>query len=96
MSKKYILKARLDEVVIELESELKISNKDVKKITLREPTVRDIKLVNHIEDELENNTTLVANLTGYTVEEIELLPIHIFEVLVEGLGTFQSSQEEKS
>lgn len=96
MAKVYKLKAKLEDVVIELEEDLKIGGKDVSKIVMREPTVRDIKLVNHIDDEILNNSTLVANLTGYTVDEVETLPIHIFETLVQGLQNFQSTQEVMS
>ncbi|WP_419768591.1 phage tail assembly protein [Arcobacter sp.] len=95
MSKVYKLKAKLGDVVIEIEDELKIGGKPVSKIVMREPLVTDIELVNHIEDEIDNNATLVANLTGFTVDEVKGLPIHIFEALVEGLGSFQSSNGTK-
>lgn len=90
------LKVKLDDVKLEFETPLKIGSKEVTSITMREPVVRDIKLVNHIEDEIENNATLIANLTGYTPDEMMSLPIHIFEALVSGLGSFQSSKEMKS
>ena len=90
------LKVKLDDVKLEFETALKIGSKEVMSITMREPVVRDIKLVNHIKDELENNATLIANLTGYTPDEMMGLPLHIFEALVSGLGSFQSSKEMKS
>ncbi|PHO09787.1 hypothetical protein CPG37_07155 [Malaciobacter canalis] len=96
MSKTVKLKAKLEDVIIELEGELNVGGKPVSKIIMRQPLIRDIKLVDHIEDEIENNATLIANLTGHTVEEIESLPIHIFEGLVEGLQSFQSSKEVMS
>lgn len=93
---KYKLKAKLDSFVLEIEGNLKVGAKDVSLFTMREPTGRDIKIVNSIEDEIENNATLIGNLTGHTPEDIMGLPIHIFEALVEGLGSFQSSKETTS
>jgi|GEM_PF-2244857 hypothetical protein len=93
---KFKLKALLPSFVIEIDGGINIGGKKVEKIEMREPTLRDIKLVNHIEDELENNATLVGNLTGYTADEILSLPIHISQVLIEGLESFQSSQEKTS
>lgn len=96
MAKTYKLKALLDSVIVEIEGDLVVSGKPVSKIIMREPTLRDIKLVNHIEDEIENNATLVGNLTGYTSDEILSLPVHISQALIEGLEFFQSSQEKVS
>ena len=90
------LKAKLDDVAFEIEGDLKIGGKPVSKIIMRQPLIKDIKLVNHIEDEIENNATLIGNLTGHTPEEIEALPSHIFEALCEGLQSFQSSKEMTS
>lgn len=96
MSKIYKLKAKLDDIVVEFETPLQISGKPVSKIVMREPLLSDIAFVQNIKDEIENNATLIGNLTGRTPEEIEGLPIHVFEVLVEGLDSFRNSEEKKS
>ncbi len=91
-----VIKAKLDDVKIDFETPIVIGGKQVSQIIIREPLVRDIKIVSHIDDEIENNATLIANLTGYTPDEMLALPIHVFEALVSGLGSFQSSKEMKS
>ncbi len=96
MGKTYKLKALLPSVIVEIEGSVKIGGKDVSKIEMREPTLRDVKLVEHIENELDSNAALVGNLTGYTAEDILSLPIHISQALIEGLEFFQSSEEKKS
>jgi len=82
------LKVKLDDIKLEFETPLKIGSKEVTSIVMRQPIVRDMKLVKHHEGEYEQTVNLIANLTGFSVEEIETLPTHIYTKLQEGLEGF--------
>lgn len=88
MSKK--LKVALDDVKVEFESPLKIAGKEYTQLVLREPVVRDMKMVEHIENPMQQDLALIANLTNMTIDEMEQLPLHIYYRLQEGLKTFLS------
>lgn len=96
MKKVFKLKAKLDDVTFEFEEPIVIAGKPVSKLVMREPLVRDIDLVVDLTDELLSNKTLIANLTGLTVDDVTTLPYAVFGVLLEGLESFQPSQETTS
>ncbi len=80
--------AYLGDKKLEISTPLNIGDKDIKQITLREPKVKDLKAISHIHDELEQTTTLIANLGGFTLEEVEDLPTHIYFKLSDLLKPF--------
>ena len=61
-----------------------------KVVEMREPKVKDIKIVNHIKDEFEKEIALLSNLTEMTPEEIENLSMKDYARLDEELQGFLS------
>lgn len=59
-------------------------------VEMREPKVRDIKLVNNIKDEFDKEMALLSNLTEMTQEELENLTMQDFSKLDEALQVFLS------
>lgn len=51
----------------------------------RRAKVKDMKLVNHIKDEMDKETTLIGNLTQKTPEEIDDLDIGDYGKLQQAL-----------
>ena len=49
-----------------------------KNILLKEPKVKDLKAVSHIHNDLDRTVTLIANKSGFTIDEIEDFPTHIY------------------
>lgn len=70
--------AYLGDIKLELLTPLKVSGKDISEIKLREPKVNDLKAVTHLGDDLEQTTTLIANLGGFTLDEVGEFPTHIY------------------
>lgn len=68
--------------------EIKLSNG--KTVKMREPKVRDMKIVSSIKDDLEKETTLISNLTGLTPQEVDELNMKDFNLLDEALKDFLS------
>jgi hypothetical protein len=60
------------------------------KVTMREPKVRDMKVVSGIENDVEKEIALVKNLTGMAAEEIEELNMKDYALLQKGLSDFLS------
>jgi len=67
--------------------EIKLKDKIVK---MRAPKVRDLKMVNHIEDEIEKEENLIANLTGISVDELDEMDIAEYKKLQKALMDFLS------
>lgn len=63
---------------------------DGKKIEMREPKVRDMRIVSKYTDEVEKEINLVANLTGMTTAEIDELSMNDYGKLQQGLKDFFS------
>ncbi|MFY4767453.1 phage tail assembly protein [Aliarcobacter butzleri] len=61
-----------------------------KKIEMREPKVRDMRIVSKYTDEVEKEINLVANLTGMTTAEIDELSMNDYGKLQQGLKDFFS------
>ena len=57
---------------------------------MREPKVKDIKMVSNIKDEFEKEIALLSNLTEMTHDEIEDLSMKDFSSLDEALQGFLS------
>lgn len=70
--------AYLGDIKLELLTPLKVGGKDIMEIKLREPKVNDLKAVTHLRDDLEQTTTLIANLGGFTPDEVGEFPTHIY------------------
>jgi len=51
----------------------KITLSNDKVVEMREPLVRDIRAVSHIEQDDERELALIANLTGMSSEELDAL-----------------------
>ena len=68
----------------------KIKLLDGKVIEMREPKVKDVKMVNHIKDDFEKEIALLSNLTEMTPEEIEKLSMKDYTRLDEELQGFLS------
>lgn len=68
-------------------AKIELSNKTV---VMREPKVKDIKMVNHIKDEFEKEIALLSNLIEMTPEEIEDLSMKDYSRLDEELQGFLS------
>lgn len=56
----------------------KITLSDGKTVEMREPKVKDMKMVNSVTDELERELALIVNLTGLTPEEVDDLSMKDF------------------
>ena len=76
--------AYLGDSKLELSTPLNVNGKEINVINLREPKVKDLKAVSHIHNELEQTSTLIANIGGFTLEELEEFPIHIY-IKLQGL-----------
>ena len=60
------------------------------KVKMREPKVRDMRIVSKYTDEVEKEINLVANLTGMTTAEIDELSMNDYGKLQQGLKDFFS------
>ena len=59
-------------------------------VTVREPKVRDVRAVAHLENEEEKEVHLIANITGLTVDEIDDLGLKDYRQLQKELQDFLS------
>jgi hypothetical protein len=57
-------------------------------IEMREPKVRDMRIVSDITDEVEKEIKLLGNLTGLTSDELDDLSLKDYGLLQKGLQTF--------
>ena len=67
-------------------------------ITMRKPTLRDIKAINNIEDPLVKESTLIANLSGKTMGELDDMGFDDYSLLSAEINSFLYStgkMEEK-
>lgn len=67
-------------------AEIKLSTQTVE---MREPKVRDLRLVANIENQAEMEIKLIGNLTGLTESEIDDLSLKDYAKLTEQLALFQ-------
>jgi len=61
-----------------------------KKVEMREPKVRDMRIVSKYTDEVEKEINLTANLTGLTTNEIDEMSLGDYNLLQKGLKDFLS------
>jgi len=61
-----------------------------KKITMRKPKVRDMRIVANEENEIEKEIKLISNLTNLTVEELDDMDLEDYRKLQEALMGFLS------
>ena len=57
-------------------------------ITMREPKVKDMRIVNHIKDELDREIAMIANLCEISEDEIDDLSGKDFKKIDEALQDF--------
>ncbi len=69
---------------------MKIELSNGKRVEMREPLVRDMKVVSKITDDLEREIVLLSNLTEMTPDEIESLTMADFNKLDKELQGFLS------
>lgn len=69
---------------------VKIKLSDGKEIEMREPKVKDMKIVSNIDDEFEKELALIVNLTGMTPDEVDNLSMKDFNKVDEVLKGFLS------
>jgi len=65
-----------------------ITLSDDKRVTMREPKVRDIRAVSSIASEEEKEIALISNLTGMMEEEIDDLSLADYAKLQDALSGF--------
>ena len=70
--------AYLGDSKLELATPLIVAGKEIKEIVKKEPKVKDLKAVSHIHNDLDRTVTLIANKSGFTIDEIEDFPTHIY------------------
>jgi len=68
--------------------EIQLENGDI--VKMREPKVRDMKLVSHIENDFDREIALIVNLTAKTPDEIDEMSMKDFNKLDEELKSFLS------
>jgi hypothetical protein len=59
-------------------------------VTMREPKVKDMRLVNNMENELDKEIAMLVNLCEIPEDEIDNLPAKDFKKLDEALQDFLS------
>ncbi|AZV46842.1 phage tail assembly protein [Nautilia sp. PV-1] len=68
--------------------EIKLS--DGRVIKMRSPKVRDIRAIDKIEGESEKEITLISNLTGLSIAELDDLDLKEYKKLQDALAGFLS------
>lgn len=82
------VKAYIGDMELEFETPLKVGGKEISKITLREPTVEDLEAVEHMESKLQQTYTIIANIGGFTIDEVRKFPSQVFMRLQEKVSPF--------
>jgi len=59
-------------------------------VDMREPVVRDMRIVSTCKDEVEKELNLIGNLTGLTADEIDELSLKDYALLQKELTNFLS------
>jgi len=59
-------------------------------VEMREPVVRDMRIVSTYKDEVEKELNLIGNLTGLTADEIDELSLKDYALLQKELTNFLS------
>ncbi len=80
--------AYLGDKKLELSTPLNISGKDITEIVIKEPKLKDLKAVAHIQDDFEQTVVLIANKSGFTIDEMDEIPTHVYMRLRELVKPF--------
>lgn len=72
-----------------MEKEIKLSSG--KSIKMREPKVRDMKIAAEKQNKVDEELTLIGNLSGLTPAEVEDLTMRDYALLQKGLKDFLES-----
>lgn len=59
-------------------------------IKLRPPKVRDMRIVSHIKNDVEQEMSLIGNLTGLTMEELDEMTFKDYGLIQSELKSFLS------
>ena len=59
-------------------------------VEMREPVIRDMRIVSTYKDEVEKELNLIGNLTGLTADEIDELSLKDYALLQKELTNFLS------
>lgn len=87
---KKIAVAYLGDQKLELSTPLNIGGKDITEIVIKEPKLKDLKAVAHIQDDFEQTVALIANKSGFTIDEMDEIPTHVYMRLRELVKPFLS------
>lgn len=77
-------------IKIELSEPILVDGKEIKKVEMRVPKVRDVKNVAHFTDDVDKKLTLISNLCGLnsTLEEMYEWSVPAYMQLQKELQTF--------
>ena len=82
--------AYLGDSKLELATPLIVAGKEIKEIVIKEPKVKDLQAVSHIHNDLDRTITLIANKSGFTIDEMDEIPTHVYMRLRELVKPFLS------
>ena len=82
--------AYLGDSKLELATPLIVAGKEIKEIVIKEPKLKDLKAVAHILDDFEQTVALIANKSGFTIDEMDEIPTHVYMRLRELVKPFLS------
>ena len=82
--------AYLGDSKLELATPLIVNGKEIKEIVIKEPKLKDLKAVAHILDDFEQTVALIANKSGFTIDEMDEIPTHVYMRLRELVKPFLS------
>lgn len=64
-------------------------------VEMREPKLKDVRVLSHVKDEEERTIKLIANLTMMTEEELDELTLKDYGLIQKELEGFLPSSTEK-
>lgn len=87
---KKVVVAYLGDQKLEFSTPLNIGEKEIKEIVIKEPKLKDLKAVAHILDDFDQTVALIANKSGFTIDEMDEIPTHVYMRLRELVKPFLS------
>jgi len=78
----------IGDVEFELTTPLIVAGKEFTKLKFREPKVEDLEKVTHLGSELEQTITIIANIGGFTIEEVRKFPSQLYMRIQERIRPF--------
>ena len=82
--------AYLGDSKLELATPLIVAGKEIKEFVIKEPKLKDLKAVAHLLDDFEQTVALIANKSGFTIDEMDEIPTHVYMRLRELVKPFLS------